>query len=87
VEVKKKLFLRERVMNALRPLSSHVVLALGFPTCSATPNSSDVSQVVGHTQQKLFGEHQVGNPLTERLFGMLHKCLEGSVEAKPRRTR
>jgi Fanconi anemia group D2 protein len=81
MEAKRSAFLKSRCQDALRSLSPHVVLALGFPMLAAI-DSGNQSQAVNASQQQLFGMEKVGNAVTELLFKKLYSSLEEKVEAK-----
>ena len=73
--------LAERSLGALRPLSSLVCLALGFPECSVVSQGSNSSQTLSMCADAI-RKLKVGGPLMALLFAELHKSLDSLFPKK-----
>jgi len=73
--------LAERSLGALRPLSSLVCLALGFPECSVISQGSNSSQNLSMCADAI-RKLKVGGPLMTLLFAELHKSLDSLFPKK-----
>jgi len=79
-EQKMKVFLENRIVKSLRPLSPDVVLALGFPSMKAV--SSEHIQAGFQSQNIARSEFRIGTKGVRLLLAKMAESLEGVIVEK-----